>query len=140
MNGFLLFLHFVGLMIGAAGGLGGAILGRRALTMPPEQAQVIRSLGPMLANVAAVGVAVLWVTGVILVFSMYGGFGNLPSLFWVKLAFVIAVTVLVGLVHMTYAEIRRTKNPALGARFAILGPATGLANLIVVLIACFAFL
>ncbi|CAN5130367.1 hypothetical protein BH10PSE9_BH10PSE9_10090 [soil metagenome] len=139
MYAILLFLHFVGLMIGAAGGLGGAILGRRALSMPPEQAQTVRSLGPFLANVAAVGVVVLWLSGLALVW-MRGGFGDLPSLFWVKFAFVIAVTVLVGLVHMTYAELRRTKNPAVAGRLAILGPLTGLANLIVVLTACFAFL
>jgi hypothetical protein len=139
MYGIVLFLHFLGLMIGAAGGLGGSIMMRRALSMPADQAQTIRSLGPLLANVAAVGVVLLWASGIALIW-MRGGIGSLPGLFWLKLAFVVIVTVLVGFVHMTYAQIRRTKNPALAARFAIIGPATGLANLIVVLVACYAFL
>jgi hypothetical protein len=47
--------------------------------------------------------------------------------------------VTVGLIHMTYAEIRRTGNAALGARLAMLGPASGLSAFLAVLFASFAF-
>ena len=36
VNELLLFLHFVGLMLGAAGGFASSVLMRRALTMPSD--------------------------------------------------------------------------------------------------------
>ena len=81
MNDIVLFVHFVGLMLGAAGGLASGIIMRRALSMPVDEAKVVRGLGPLLAKVSATGVAVLWVTGFILVWSKWDGFGNLPQLF-----------------------------------------------------------
>jgi hypothetical protein len=139
MNAFILFLHLFGLMLGSAGGLGSGVIMRRALTMPPEQAMTVRSLGPLLANVAAIGLVLLWVTGVIMVWSRWDGLGSLPGLFWVKFVFVVTLTLASGAVHMTYAEIRRTGNVALGARLAKLGPAAGLSAILAVLFAVFAF-
>jgi len=138
MNAIVLFLHFFGLMLGSAGGMGSAVIMRRAMSMPADQAQTVRSLGPLLAQVSAAGLVLLWLTGIVLVFT-HGGIANMPGLFWAKLLFVVVVTVVVGLVHMTYAQIRRTGNAALGKRLAMLGPASGAATLLAVLFAVYAF-
>ena len=138
MNDFILFLHFVGLMLGAAGGLSSSIIMRRALTMGPEQAQTIRSLGPLLANVAHIGVAVLWITGPILVWSKWNGPGSLPTLFWVKFVFVLTLTAASIFIHMTYAEIRKG-NVAVASRLPKIGPVAGISALLAVLFATFAF-
>jgi hypothetical protein len=81
MNDFILFLHFTGLMLGAAGGIASGALMRRAVGLPADQAATIRGLGPMLANISAAGVALLWLTGLILVWSKWDGFGSLPGMF-----------------------------------------------------------
>ena len=138
MNDFILFLHFVGLMLGAAGGLSSSIIMRRALTMGPEQAQTIRSLGPLLANVAHIGVAVLWITGLILVWSKWNGPGSLPTLFWVKFVFVLTLTAASIFIHMTYAEIRKG-NVVVASRLPKIGPVAGISALLAVLFATFAF-
>ena len=138
MNQFILFLHFVGLMMGAAGGFGSAVIMRRALALPADEAKVVRGLGPILANVATVGLALLWVTGFILVWSKWDGFGSLPKLFWVKAVFILSLTVVHGLVLMTYAEIRKG-NVALAARLPKLGPMGGISALLAVLFAAMAF-
>ena len=138
MNAFWLFLHFVGLMLGAAGGFGSAIVMRRALTLPDDQAKVLRGLGPTLANVMGVGVALLWVTGLIMVFSIFGGFANLPKLFLVKLIFILTLTAAVGMIHMTYAQIRKG-NTAAAARLPIIGPIGGISALLAVLFAVYTF-
>ena len=138
MNGFIVFLHFVGLMIGAAGGFASGVIMRRALTMPAEQAQTIRGLGPVLANVAAIGVAVLCITGLILVCSKWDGLGSLPGLFWVKFIFILTLTAATGAVHWTYAEIRKG-NAAAASRLPILGPAAGVSSLLAVLFAVLTF-
>ncbi|HET7714672.1 MAG TPA: hypothetical protein VFK86_03515 [Bauldia sp.] len=139
MRAFLLFLHFFGLMLGAAGGMASGFLMRRAAGMPPDQAQVIRGQGPFLANVAAAGVALLWVTGLIMVFA-YWSVDALRWPFWVKLVFVVILTLATIAIHLTYSEIRRTGNVALGQRLAKIGPVSGLAAILAVLFASIAFL
>ncbi len=138
MNEALLFLHFFGLMLGAAGGFASAIVMRRALALPVDEAKVLRGLGPTLANVSGTGVAVLWVTGLILVWSKWSGFASLPQMFWVKAIFILSLTVVVGLIHMTYGEIRKG-NPAAAARLPKLGPMAGISALLAVLFAVLAF-
>jgi hypothetical protein len=138
MNEALLFLHLFGLLLGAGPGVAQNVIVRRAASAPPEQAQVLRGLGPVLANVSAVGIAILWITGLILVWSKYGGPGSLPATFWWKMLFVVILTLLAGFIHWTYAEVRRG-NAAAAARLAIAGPATGISALLAVLFAVIAF-
>ena len=106
MNQILLFLHFVGLMLGATGGFGSALVMRRAQAVPAEAAGTLRGLGPMLANVSAVGLVLMWLSGLVMVWSAWGGPGNLPGLFWLKLVFVLSLTAAAGMIHRTYAAVR----------------------------------
>jgi hypothetical protein len=138
MNETLLFLHFVGLMLGAAGGFASAVLMRRALVLPADEAKVVRALGPLLANVSALGLALLWVSGLLLVWVKWDGFASLPQLFWVKAIFILSLTLVIGLIHMTYGEIRKG-NVAVAARLPKLGPLVGLSSLLAVLFAVLAF-
>jgi hypothetical protein len=138
MNQLLLFLHFFGLMLGAAGGIASGLIMRRALTMPADAARPLRGLGPMLANVSAIGLALMWASGLILVWSRWDGPGSLPGLFWVKFAFVLALTAAAAVIHMTYAEIGRG-NVAVAARLPKLGPVAGASSLLAVFFAVFTF-
>ena len=64
MNEALLFLHFLGLMLGAAGGFASGVLMRKALTMNASEAATVRGLGPLLAHVSAVGLGCMSMSGV----------------------------------------------------------------------------
>jgi hypothetical protein len=138
MNEALLFLHFVGLMLGAAGGFASAVIMRRALVLPADEAKVVRGLGPILSKVSAIGVAVLWVTGLIMVWTKWDGFGSLPQMFWIKAIFIVSLTVMTALIQLTYAEIRKG-NPAAAARLPKFGPMAGISALLAVLFAVLAF-
>ncbi|MDP1703001.1 MAG: hypothetical protein Q8L53_18835 [Aestuariivirga sp.] len=138
MNEALLFLHLVGLMLGAAGGFASAVIMRRALVLPADEAKVVKGLGPILANVSGIGLALLWASGLILVWTKFDGFGSLPQMFWVKAIFIASLTIVTGLIHMTYAEIRKG-NVALAARLPRLGPMAGISALLAVLFAVVAF-
>ena len=138
MNAALLFLHFFGLMLGAAGGFASAVIMRRALVLPADEARVVRGLGPILANVSLTGLVVMWATGLILVWSKWGGIESLPQMFWVKAIFILSLTVMTGLIHMTYAEIRKG-NPAAAAKLPKFGPMAGISALLAVLFAVLAF-
>ena len=87
---------------------------------------------------SATGVTVLWVTGLILVWSKWDGFGNLPQMFWVKAIFILSLTVIAILIQMTYAEIGKG-NVAVAARLPKLGPLAGISALLAVLFAVLTF-
>ncbi len=59
-------------------------------------------------------------------------------MFWVKAIFILSLTVVTALIHMTYAEIRKG-NAALAARLPKLGPMAGVSALLAVLFAVLAF-
>lgn len=138
MNAALLFLHLVGLMLGAAGGFASAVIMRRALVLPADEAKVVRGLGPILANLSLTGLIVMWATGLVLVWSKWSGLESLPQMFWVKAIFILSLTVMTALIHMTYAEIRKG-NPAAAARLPRFGPMAGISALLAVLFAVLAF-
>lgn len=138
MNAAVLFLHFVGLMLGAAGGFASAVIMRRALVLPADEAKVVRGLGPILANVSLTGLVLMWATGLILVWSKYDGLASLPQMFWVKAIFILSLTVMTALIQLTYAEIRKG-NPAAAARLPRFGPMAGVSALLAVLFAVLAF-
>ena len=138
MNEAMLFFHFVGLMLGAAGGFASAIVMRRALTLPADEAKVLRGLGPVLAKVSATGVAVLWITGLVMVWTKWDGPSSLPEMFWVKAIFIVSLTLVTGFIHKTYGEIRRG-NYAVATRLPKLGPMAGISALLAVLFAVLAF-
>ena len=138
MNQALLFLHLVGLMLGAAGGFASAVIMRRALVLPADEAKAVRGLGPILAKVSLTGLILMWVSGLVLVWSKWSGIGSLPDMFWVKAIFILSLTIVTGLIHMTYAEIRKG-NVALAARLPKLGPMAGVSALLAVLFAVLAF-
>lgn len=138
MNAALLFLHLVGLMLGAAGGFASAVIMRRALVLPADEAKVVRGLGPILANVSLTGLVLMWATGLILVWSKWGGIAALPDMFWLKAIFIASLTIVTGLIHMTYAEIRKG-NAAAAAKLPKFGPMAGVSALLAVLFAVLAF-
>ena len=138
MHGFILFLHFFGLMIGATGGFGSGFIMFQANKATPEQAKILRSLGRPLAMIAASGLVLLWITGLVMMIAA-GGPGAMPAAFWWKMAFVVIATVLMGLTHRTYAQIGRTGNYTLAERLKRIGPATGVSVLLAVLFAAYAF-
>lgn len=139
LNDILLFLHFVGLLMGSAPGIANMVIMRQMAQATPDGAAALRALPPNLAMISAVGVAVLWITGVILVFTKWSGFQNLPAMFWIKFLFVVILTVIIGMIQMTIREMRRTGNTALAARLPKLGPLAGLAALLTVFFAVVAF-
>ncbi|MCX5516000.1 hypothetical protein C3941_04805 [Kaistia algarum] len=139
MNVVLLFLHFVGLVMGFAGGIGSAVTMRFASGASAEGAAALKRLPPAFAKISAYGLVILWITGLILIWSVYGGPQNLPGLFWLKIVFVLILTGLNGWHHAIYAQIRRTGDPSRGERLKIIGPASGLSALLAMAVAVIVF-
>jgi hypothetical protein len=135
----LLALHFIGLMMGAGGGLGSTIVMAQAGKMPAEDGRIVSRVGPAMARVSAIGLAIMLATGFGMMFVKYQGqFGAMPATFWWKMAFVATLTVAVGLIEMTYAQVKKG-NVAAAARLPRIGPMAGLSAFLATIIAAFTF-
>lgn len=140
VNDILLILHFIGFVLGFAGGIGSGVTMRFAGTASAEGAAALRRLPPVFANVSFAGLVLLWLTGLILIWSAFGGPQNLPGLFWLKILFVLILTGLAIAQHMIYARLKSGRaGPELAARLKMLGPASGLSALVALIIAVLVF-
>lgn len=135
----LLFLHFVGLILGAGGGLGSTIVMRHSYSLPEDQAAIVRGTGPELATVALAGVVLLLVTGFALLAMKYNfAFDAMPWTFWVKLAFVTTLTFASIMIHASFRKMKA--GDATGfARAARFGPLAGISAMLATLFAVLTF-
>jgi uncharacterized membrane protein len=141
MNNLLLILHFLGLGAGFAVSIGNNLVMMLAAKAPPQEAAGLRRFPPIMARIGDVGLALLWITGVILLWTKYGGIDGIAALpwpFWAKIICVILITALVGLIHMTVARIQRG-DMSVAARMPIFGRVGAVLLLLIVIFAVMAF-
>lgn len=138
MNQFLLFLHFVGLVLGSGPGVASFVAMQVAGKAPSAEAAGLRRLPPILSRVSAFGLLLLWVTGGVMVWTVYGGPGNLPAAFGSKFAFVLVLTVVFGIMQIRFRQVRKG-NMSKAGQLPVLGMAASIASLFAVLFAVFAF-
>jgi hypothetical protein len=138
MNEILLILHFLGLAAGLSASIGNIII-LRLIRAAPADAPVLGKVPPQLARVGHIGLGLLWLTGIIMVWTIYGGPQNMPGAFWWKFACVVVVTVAVGMIDMTLKAIR-SGDRAAAARLPMLGAAAGGFTILAVIFAVIAFM
>jgi len=102
----LVFLHMVGLIHGMAAGIAGGRMGPLLASSNDDQRSILFRLSKLLSMNGHIGLATLWVSGILLVWLKYDGVANLDLWFWVKLALVIVLTVLVGIVTVGLRRMR----------------------------------
>lgn len=135
----LLILHFVGLMLGAGGGIGSTVVMRHALSLPQEQGDIIRSAGPALAGMSMAGLILMLLTGFALWAIKYElAFAGMPAMFWVKMVFVATLAFAAIMIQLAYGQVKRG-NAAAAARLPRFGPMAGISSLLAVLFAVLAF-
>lgn len=137
MNEILLILHLFGFAMGVAAAFGNGFV---FMTMQgsPGDTPVLARLMPRFARLGQIGLGLLWITGIIMVWSTYGGPGNLPALFWWKLALVILVTAVVALLGITLKRVQ-AGDRSLAPRLPILGATSFGLLILIVIIAVYAF-
>lgn len=130
----LIFIHFFGLVLGMGSGM----------AMGTAMRGVDRSTGGFdkltsaLARNGHVGLALLWISGPLIVWLKYGGFAGLGFWFWVKIAFVIVLTAALAIGAVNFRKARQGDREA-AKRAAMIGMVSGISGLIVIFSAVFAF-
>lgn len=141
MNTILLILHFLGLGAGFAVSVGNNVVMMLAAKAPPQEAAGLRRFPPFMTRVGDIAIALLWITGIALLWTKYGGadgIAALPWAFWAKITCVVLLTALVGMIHMTLARIRRG-DMSVAARMPIFGRVGAVLLLLIVIFAVMAF-
>lgn len=131
----LIFLHFMGLVVGMGSGMALSNFGRAS---GGRMDGALLRLGDILRTNAHVGLALLWITGLLMVWLRYGGIGGLGVWFWLKMAGVVVLSAAVGMSAANYRKLKAGDADA-PARAKVLSAVTGLSGVFVVLAAVFAF-
>ena len=139
MNDTLFVLHLLGFGAAVASSVGNLIILRMVAESPADR-PVLAKVPPRLARVGQSGLGLLWLTGLIMLWTMFGGPQNVPSTFWFssKIVFVIVVTVVVVMADITLKRIR-AGNLALVRQLPIYGIVMAVLLLLVVICAVLAF-
>jgi uncharacterized membrane protein len=134
---FLFILHLL-----AFGSAMGATVGNFSAMMlmqqSPGDAPALRKLPPLLARVGQVALAVLWVTGPLMIWIKFGGVEGLDWTFWAK---IVCVLLLTGLVIYSSLLLRRMRagDMSVAAQFPLIGRVGAGLLLLVVIFAVLAF-
>jgi uncharacterized membrane protein len=110
----------------------------RMIRSAPADGPVMSKLSPVLGRVGQVGLGLLWITGVIMVWSKWGGPQNLNTAFWIKFVCVVLITGVSVTLGLTVKQIQ-AGNRALVARMPILGATAAALLVLIVIFAVYAF-
>jgi len=137
MSDAVLILHFIGLMLGAGGGLGSTVAMGYASSLSEAKAKAVRGLGPVLTRMSLVGLVIMWLTGVWLLLTRHD-ITALPVMFWFKMGFVLLLTVAAVSLELTYGRVKRGDVRA-AALLPSLGPMAGISSLMAVIFSVLTF-
>jgi hypothetical protein len=137
MNQILLMLHFFGLGAAFAAGAGNATIASQ-IQRSPADAPILARLQPTFVRIGQVALGVLWLSGLILIWTKWGGPQNLPGTFWVKLGLVVVLTGVVIYTAMLASRVR-AGDEAAKRQLPILGPFSGILLGLVIIFAVLAF-
>jgi protoporphyrinogen IX oxidase len=136
--GLLLFVvHLVALVAAGGSSVAMPIVGRKLATATPEVRGQLTEIADALRRISRWALVVLLLSGVLTLWLRWNW--QAPNAwFWVKMAGVLAIIVLVGMADMATRKARQGDAAAAG-RARMLGQVTGVALLVVILAAVFAF-
>jgi hypothetical protein len=137
----LLFLHFLGLAMGFSTSFANMMMSGLISKAAPAERPILGRFPPLMSRIGTIGITLLWASGLGMLLSKWGGFGNLGSLPWqfhAKLTLVIVLTLLIGYIHSLERRMRTGDTSAV-ARIQAVGRVAFVVALSIVALAIAAF-
>jgi len=134
----LLILHFLGLAMGFSTSSARFVMFGLIAKAAPQEKAVLGQFPPVMSRVGEIGLALLWVTGLLLVWTQWGGFASLPWTFYVKLTAVVILTVTLWRIH-TLIDKARAGDATAAARIPMFGRVAALMALVALIFAVLTF-
>ena len=134
----LVILHFLGLAMGLSTSFASFVMLGLIAKAAPQEKPVLGRFLPVMSRVGEIGLALLWATGLVLVWLQWGGFGSLPWTFYVKLTAVVILTVTIWRIHILIGNAQ-AGDAASAARIPAFGRVAGLMALAALIFAVLTF-
>ena len=138
MKTLLLIIHLIAIATGTGMSIANYVNLRMAAGLTGEGAKALSALRRMLARIADVVIATIWISGVGL-WSVLPPADQPNSWFIVKIGFVVLLTVCHGLARMTAGRMARTGDKSLLGRLELLVSGVWLSALAAIILAVLAF-
>lgn len=138
MKTLLLIIHLIAIATGTGMSIANYVNLRMAAGLTGEGAKALAALRRMLARIADVVIATIWISGVGL-WSVLPPADQPNSWFIVKIGFVVLLTVCHGLARMTAGRMARTGDKSLLGRLELLVSGVWLSALAAIILAVLAF-
>ncbi|MEP7381724.1 MAG: hypothetical protein ABI910_08565 [Gemmatimonadota bacterium] len=116
----LLILHFLGLAMGLSVSFANMVMAGLISTAEPPERAVLGRFPPVMGRVGKIGLATLWVTGLLMFMSRGTPFAAMPWQFHAKLTAVTLLTLLIVYIHRLERRAR-TGDRAAAARIPNVG-------------------
>ena len=134
----LVILHFLGLTMGLSTGFSNMVLAGLMAKAAPAEKAVLARFPPAMSRVGAIGLALLWGSGLAIVYTRYGTFSILPRTFIIKLIAVVLLTLCVGYIHVLQGRVNKGDTAAMG-QIQTIGKITGPLAIIAIIFAVITF-
>ena len=138
LDQFLMVVHFVGLALGFSVGFANVVMAGLIAKAAPNEKAVLARFPPAMGRVGVIGLAMLWASGLAIVYTRFGTFAILPRPFLVKLTAVVLLTIIVIYIQLLQRRVDQG-DASLTARIQTLGRITGPLALIAVIFAVITF-
>jgi hypothetical protein len=134
----LLILHFLGLVAGFGGGIGLSQVGPRLANANEAELPLLLKLERSFNRISLIGLALLLITGPVMLWERFGGAAGLPVWFTLKMVFVSVAVIAMIVNQIAKRQFRSGRRGALKL-ILITGPITGISVLLAVIFAVLAF-
>ena len=134
----LLWLHLMGLAMGVGGGIAMSRVAPKFIAGPVDQREQLRPIEQFLTRIIETGLAILIITGPLMLWLKFGGGEGLGWPFAVKMAFVAATVVLVVVSRLAKRRFERGDESA-SRVMSVSGPLTGISAILAMIFAVITF-
>ena len=134
----LMVLHFLGLALGLSSGFGNMVMAGLIDKAAPNEKAILGRFPPAMGRVGSIGLALLWISGLSIVYTRFGTFSILPRTFIIKLSAVVLLTIIVIYINVLQPRALRGDAAAM-ARIQLLGRITGPLAIIAIIFAVITF-
>lgn len=138
LDSVLVMLHFLGLAMGLSTGFANMVMAGLIAKAAPAEKAVLSRFPPAMSKIGVIGLSLLWITGLLIVYTRYGTFSILPRPFIIKIAAVVLLTIAVAYVHVLMPRAQRG-DAAAAARIQTIGKMTGPLAIIAIIFAVITF-
>lgn len=128
----------IGMTMGLSAGFANMVMAGLVAKAAPHEKAVLARFPPAMSRVGVVGLTLLWISGLLIVWTRYGGFAIMPRTFIVKFATVVVLTLIVAYIQVLMPKAQRGDQAAM-SRIQTLGKTTGPLAILAIIFAVITF-